>query len=51
MPFGMCASSRLQCIYSPSLLLFAMIQVTRIALELLDILGYLGSRRPPVIHR
>lgn len=26
-------------------------QVTRIALELLDILGYLGSRRPPVIHR
>ncbi|PRW59623.1 serine threonine kinase [Chlorella sorokiniana] len=26
-------------------------EVTRIALELLDILGYLGSRRPPVIHR
>jgi hypothetical protein len=26
-------------------------EVTRIATELLDILGYLGARRPPVIHR
>jgi hypothetical protein len=26
-------------------------EVTRIATELLDILGYLAARRPPVIHR